>query len=430
MAEILSKGLGKNNWKDRVISLKDAAKTLHSLTIDMDMPLEARCELYIRIIRRPDIRAESSLKAMIESYEPAGSLGGLSLGQKLDSELEFGALGKLQILQATFEDDFADFVQPEMEAVKNDLFDCVALAGDRHEKALDGVEDFVTDWLDKIKPLVYVSKHALNRIPEAQEDLVKLEASRSDSSEKRGSWLESFKKLFVMIINNRYRIDQKLMNFLTKLGTLQILDYMVATNNKIDKFKNSLVRKESKLIADKKNTDQTKKLSKSRIYKDELLNMFILASNNLDWLPKRSVSFLNEQYRWRIIRNSLIQFNGLSIDDVNLSPARPIYRNTFQALISSCPFYSDFYAKSLNTLHFNDDSLDADNVKWLVERIYPYSFGCNALEADKTTNIKLRSWYMASISLKAHRWCLDRLNDPALNDDEKNYVLSIMKMIP
>lgn len=410
----------------KVISLGQAAKLMHELVKDA-YDLELRCELYLDLIKQRNSRTEVGVANLIRKSANKLSrpdLDSLNLKEKLEAELNYGALKKVRIFQASFDDEFAEFVEEDMEEVKNDLFDCVAHAADRHQKAMLNVGEFVADTIEQIEPIVYASRHALERIEEAKQAVSRIELSKIDKTDKRGEWLEAYKILFVMIINNRYRLTQELMGFMTTPDSLDILDFMVDMNEQINVFKNQLVHRESRLL------NKNKSFQKSRNYKDELLKMFILASRNLDWLPKRSISFTHQRTRWRIIRNTIVPFNGLSLSDVTWSPARTIHRNTFEALIESCPFYGDYFEYSIRNLHFHDNSIEPDTARWLVERLYPFALGCRSLEADKKRLPQIRDWYIFSISQKIQRWCLERLNDPSLADEDKIVVLSIMRLIP
>lgn len=422
LADIIQgpKGDGK-----KIISLGQSAKLLYELTSEA-LPLKTRCELYLGLIKQRNTRTELGVHGLIQSAmkQTVPNLESLKLNDKLRAELAFNALDKVRILQASFDDEFAEFVEEDMVDVKNDLFDCVAHVADRHQKAMTNVGEYVADSLEFIKPLVYDSRHALDRIEEAQQEVGKIERSKFDKTDKRGPWLDVYKKLFVMIINNRYRLTQDIMGFLTQPETLDILDYMVDINDKMEAHKNSLVDRESKLL------DRNKSLQNNKPYRTELLSMFIKASQNLDWLAKRTVSFTHQRTRWRIIRNAVLPFKGLSVSDVTWSPARVIKRDTFEALVQSCPFQADYFEHSLKNLQFDGDSLEPETAKWLTERLYPFALGCRSSEADAKRPPHIRLWYMFSISQKIQRWCLDRLNNPSLTDEDKLYVLSIMRLIP
>lgn len=399
---------------------------MHQLVKD-SFDLELRCELYLGLIKQRNNRTEKGVADLIRELNERlarPDLASLNLRDKLAAELAYGALHKVRIFQATFDDEFAEFVEEDMEAVKHDLFDCVGHAADRHQKAMSMVGEFIDDTIESLESLVYESRYALLKLQEARDRVETIEMEKDDKTEKRGKWLEAYKILFVVAMNNRYMLDQELMQFMTTPVTLGILDYMVETNDQIDDFKNKLVHRESRLLS------KNKSLERSRKYKDQLLTMFIVASKNLDWLPKRSVSFTYQRTRWRIIRNTVTPFNGLSVSDVSWSPARPIHRNTFEALVDSCPFYGDYFEQSLRNINFIDNSLEFDTAKWMVERIYPFSLGCTSLEADKNRPPPVRFWYIFSISQKIQRWCLNRLNDPELSAEDKNIVLNIMRLIP
>lgn len=404
--------INQHELHGRIIDLKDSRLDnlykLHQENKDKES-LESRCDLYISELQRAKVKV------------PEGNTD--DLASRLRAELEFGALKNLKIVLSWFESKFEDITQ-EMASFKNDVLDCVANYGEKHLKSISGVAEFVNDATERIKPLIFNSQKAMNRLESAVKAVKKIETSRTNIHHKRDYWIDAFKKMLVIMSNYRYDLPQEVMQYVNQPENHELLDFMIQKSQSMNEEKNKCVELESK------GWSKTR-LAMSKRYSTGLLNAFTLAANNIDWMPRHTVSFIHEPPRWRIIwQNHITKFGKLSMLDSEYSRRTDsVERGAFSALMSSCPHLSEYYKIHLKSKAF-DESFAIDEARWMIGRLNHYSLGCLVPIADKSTELNRRRWFIKSSSIKLAQWAADRLADEGLDEDQKVSVLRIIEQVP
>lgn len=401
------------------MSLLTAINKLHGLTKGTHT-FEARCELYTDLLGQSNIQTDEGLKELIEG-KPTNIddiSETLDLKSKLRADLNFETLKKLRILTAWFDSEFNEF-QIEMKDVKSEILSCIVFYGERHLRSVNSVSDFIDGSLKVINPIVFEANNIPRKLEYHTEKMDKLNEKIPKILARRSPWLEIMKKLVVISINYRHSLPQDIMQYLTKNEHLELLDFMDKTSKKLDKLENDCIKLESE-------SEDLKKKSK---YPNRLLRTFILAANNIDWLPRKAVGSIHREDRWALIQRHLMKFDNLSrLDPEWSSKTKLIDRNAFAALVNSCTPLSTFFGQHLHSPAYSD-KFSIDEAQWMVGRLYHYSLGCMMPKVDETTTLHQRRWLVKSISSKLSDWSMDRMGDENLSHEKKRVILANLARI-
>lgn len=414
-SQFSSKGLEKDPGS---IGPVKAAHLLHEITKDTH-PLESRCELYAKLFKEPNIHTQERVASFVENQGQLNveDIEKLDLIPKMRAELKFSSLTKLKTITTWFESEFNE-ITPELDAIKNDILSCIVAYGNRHLKSVSGIKDSMDDVLEKIKPITHHADKVQSSLNNALSKVYK--ATLVDANYRKGTWLAALKQLVVIAINYRYSLTPQVIRYLTKDSTLKFLNFMNKKSKRLDSLKNSCVQLE---------TDNHNR-NNSEVYKKKLLDAFILVSNNIDWLPKRSVSFVHQPQRWFSIQKNLIKFNELSkYDSAWQDNTTAKEKDAYKALLHSCPSLTH-ENMGLTISEPYDKSLDVEQANWMVERLYHYYFGCLELNSDPTLGVTQRRWFVNSISTKLNNWAIKMIQDQELDRNTKKLVRDIQSRLP
>lgn len=386
--------------------------------------LEFRCHAYVMLTRQPNVRTAPRVANLIniasKNFDFEQSLSSsVSLSDFLAEGIEYNALSKFHTLFGIFDSENTDPDLQNRPEVRGDMLDCMAYYAERHVKAVTGVREFVVIASERVDPLVFKTQKT-----EHWTDFYSNQVRAAENAENghihkmKAAWLEALDKLFVVMVNNRYRLTREVWDFVQSPGRLIGLRSCQVIIDRLKNGQDKCVKLELESANDKK---------KSRDYRMELLQVFALTATNLDWLPIYTTSFIYDPARFSIIKRRIKRFRGMTEEEAS-GIASIDESAMLRGLKESCEILTKQFEKSLNPkIYFK---LPIYKARSLGHRIQHHLVGCRVDKTDPTL-FNRRRWLVTSVTLKLADWTVHRITDPRIiSDQDRAAIIEIARTLP
>lgn len=206
--------------KDNVIiSLSEAINKLR--TLSSGYPLEFKCNKYVKLISRPDIRTYATVNLLMDENRLFNEIDqpDVNLVSRLSNERSFDPLGRIQTLIQSLDSERTDSHSNYSPSMQKELLDCINYYVYRHQRASLGVVKFAREAIESLKsslPVPSESEITLKRLNESMETVKRLEEEEGGLEREQNAkrWLQELHRIHKLIMKNDFDIPRLVGKFL------------------------------------------------------------------------------------------------------------------------------------------------------------------------------------------------------------------------
>lgn len=282
-----------------MISLSEAATKLH--TLSDSYPLEVKCDKYVKLISKPDIRTFATVNELMKESKLFSETLQVdaNLVSRIQDERTFDALGRMQTILQSLESEKTLGVSNYELIVQKQLLDCVNYYVYRHQRATFGVVNHVRDSMDKLPRSLTEyggSEVLLRKFRDSMGRIKELERQQDETQFDHPSWINELSKVHELVIENNFEIPFIVHEFIsdaTRLDRLNLIDQALERSKQLME---RLVELENERQID---------ISLNPEYEAALDELYDLYSSYKDIMTKDIKDFVENPQRWEIIQDGL-----------------------------------------------------------------------------------------------------------------------------
>lgn len=426
--------------QNKIISLSEAANKLRFLTDGL--PLDTKCNKYVKLINRPNIRTYSTVNLLVAEEKLAIETVQLNanLVSQLMGERQFDALGRIQTIIQSLEAEKENSKSSYTPAVQKDLLDCIDYYIYRHQRATSGLIVFAREAKeelarrgDQLDSSVVLSK----KFSSSMDKIRRIEIEENETKVRNSSvWLNELSKLHQLVVENHYDIPKVVRNFVTEPRRLDRMNDCNIVLTRLATLKEQILSKES--VGNNIDSDDEYK---------QLLNEYAeLVEQNNDLVREELKTFIKIPHRQQLNDREIV---GLppneptsetavqSEPEVATEIAIEVQGNqdelqTTPVTVTNPTIIKDHCKESLdkfnNLRSLNIRSANLSQVVSLTDHMIKFKRECLSGESNNDLQNQSR-WSMISTMKRLNLWCSNRLRSNNLEDGERHSILEVMETI-
>jgi len=199
------------------LTLAESASKLCLLTDGM--PLDVKCNKYISLIRKPNIRSVQTISELMAEQRLFSDMiqTDANLLARLSNERQFDALGRLQTIVTTLESE-ASLGKSTLEpVVQKDLLDCMNYYIYRHQRATTDVVTYARQSMVALSPKIVEPSSTeilARKFRDRMEEIRKIESNAEGKYLDYRHWLKAMDGLRDLVEQQEYQIPEVVVEFL------------------------------------------------------------------------------------------------------------------------------------------------------------------------------------------------------------------------
>lgn len=219
----------KSTYSDKnnvIITLSESMDKLR--TLSAGYPLETRCNKYVKLISRPNIRTFAAVNLLMNENKLFNEIdqSDVNTVSRVENERSFDALARIQTLVQTLESEKTNLQSNYKPDMQKELLDCINYYIYRHQRATLGLTQYVRESLESVAPQIAepsVKQFVLSKFEESITAVHHIEQEGLDKNKNILIWLSELTKLQNLITKNGFEIPKLVRDLLNDNGRLKRL---------------------------------------------------------------------------------------------------------------------------------------------------------------------------------------------------------------